>query len=297
MTHMPSKLKIWIDSTRPKTLAAAVGPVLIGAALAFDAGGLHVITLLTTLAAAVLIQIGTNLSNDYFDYVKGADTEERTGPVRATQAGLVSPAAMLAASVAVFGLAAVLGLYLVFRGGWPILVIGVLSILCGVLYTAGPWPLGYLGLGEIFVLVFFGPVAAGGTYYLQAGSINTVVIVAGLAPGLISTAILAVNNLRDRHTDKLTGKKTLAVRFGKRFGVFEYISCLIMASLVPIVLCWITRGHFGCLISLIALCVAWKSIYSVYSKGDEAALCNQVLGDTGKFLVLFSVLFSVGWVL
>ncbi|MHC5180249.1 MAG: 1,4-dihydroxy-2-naphthoate polyprenyltransferase, partial [Planctomycetota bacterium] len=249
---MPSKLKIWIDSTRPKTLPAAVGPVLIGAALAFDAGGLHVITLLTTLAAAVLIQIGTNLSNDYFDYVKGADTEGRTGPVRATQAGLVSPAAMLAASVAVFGLAAVLGLYLVFRGGWPILVIGVLSILCGVLYTAGPWPLGYLGLGEIFVLVFFGPVAAGGTYYLQAGSINTVVIVAGLAPGLISTAILAVNNLRDRHTDKLTGKKTLAVRFGKRFGVFEYISCLIMASLVPIVLCWITRGHFGCLISLIA---------------------------------------------
>ncbi|MHC4289090.1 MAG: 1,4-dihydroxy-2-naphthoate octaprenyltransferase, partial [Planctomycetota bacterium] len=184
---MPSKLKIWIDSTRPKTLPAAVGPVLIGAALAFDAGGLHVITLLTTLAAAVLIQIGTNLSNDYFDYVKGADTEGRTGPVRATQAGLVSPAAMLAASVAVFGLAAVLGLYLVFRGGWPILVIGVLSILCGVLYTAGPWPLGYLGLGEIFVLVFFGPVAAGGTYYLQAGSINTVVIVAGLAPGLIST--------------------------------------------------------------------------------------------------------------
>jgi 1,4-dihydroxy-2-naphthoate octaprenyltransferase len=296
MTQSQSKVKIWINSTRPKTLWAAVGPVLIGTTLAFDGGGFHAITFLATLAAAVLIQIGTNLSNDYFDFVKGADTEERTGPIRATQAGLVSPVSMLRASVGVFGLAAIFGFYLISRGGWPIMVVGVLSILSGILYTAGPLPLGYLGLGDLFVLLFFGPVAVGGTYYLQTHSINAIVIIAGLAPGLISTAILAVNNLRDRQTDKAAGKKTLVVRLGRGFGIFEYIACVVATSVIPVVLCWFTKGHYGCLISLIALFFAWKSIHAVYSKGDDATMCNQVLGDTGGFLVLFSILFSVGWI-
>jgi len=297
MSQSQSKLKIWIDSTRPKTLWAAVGPVLIGTALAYCDTDIHIAVFLATLAAAIFIQIGTNLSNDYFDYVKGADTEERTGPVRATQAGLVSPVEMMWASVGVFGLAAFLGLYLISRGGWPILVVGVVAILSGILYTAGPLPLGYVGLGDVFVLFFFGPVAVGGTYYLQVRSINPIVIIAGLAPGLISTAILVVNNLRDRRTDKTAGKKTLVVRLGRGFGVFEYITCVVAASAVPVVLCWITKGHYGCLASVLALCIAWKSIYAVYSKGDDAVMCNQALGDTGKFLVLFSVLFSVGWVL
>ncbi len=297
MTQSLSKLEIWINSTRPKTLWAAVGPVLIGTALAYGDTRIHVGVFLATVLAAVFIQIGTNLSNDYFDYVKGVDTEERTGPVRATQAGLISPAAMMRASVGVFGLAAVLGLYLISRGGWPIMVIGVLSILSGILYTAGPFPLGYMGLGELFVLFFFGPVAVGGTYYLQTHSINHIVVIAGLAPGLISTAILAVNNLRDRRTDKTAGKNTLVVRLGRQFGVFEYIACVIAASVVPVALCWITKGHYGCLISLLSFYMVWKSIYAVYSKGDDAPSCNQVLADTGKFLVLFSILFSVGWVL
>ena len=297
MSQSQFKLKIWVNSTRPKTLWAAVGPVLIGTALAYCDTQIHFGILLVTLGAAVLIQIGTNLSNDYFDYMKGADTEERTGPVRATQAGLVSPVAMMRASVGVFGLAALLGLYLISKGGWPILVVGVLSILSGILYTAGPFPLGYMGLGDVFVLFFFGPVAVGGTYYLQTHAINPIVIMAGLAPGLISTAILSVNNIRDHLTDKTAGKKTLVVRLGRSFGIFEYIACVLTASLIPLVLCWTTKGHYGCLISLLALYTARKSIYAVYSKGDDAGTCNQVLEDTGKFLVLFSVLFSVGWIL
>ncbi len=292
-----AQFKIWFLSIRPKTLPAAAGPVLIGTALAYGDRPIHIGIFLATILAALLIQIGTNLSNDYFDYVKGVDTKERTGPVRATQAGLVSPAAMMWASVGIFGLAAVLGLYLISRGGWPIMVIGILSILSGILYTAGPLPLGYVGLGELFVLLFFGPVAVGGTYYLQTHSINPIVIIAGLAPGLISTAILAVNNLRDRRTDKAAGKKTLVVRLGRKFGVFEYIACVVTASLIPVVLCWITKGHYGSLVSVFALYTAWKSIYAVYLKGDDAPTCNQVLEDTGKFLILFSVLFSAGWVL
>ena len=286
-----------MNCMRPKTLWAAVSPVLIGTALAIDGGGFHLLIFLATLTAALLIQIGTNLSNDYFDYIKGADTEERTGPVRATQAGLVSPVAMMRASVGVFGGAALLGLYLIFQGGWPIMVVGVLSILSGILYTAGPFPLGYVGLGDVFVLLFFGPVAVGGTYYLQTHSINRIAVLAGLGPGLISTAILAVNNLRDRLTDKTAGKKTLVVRLGRSFGIFEYIACVLIASLLPVFLCWITKGHYGCLISLFALYPAGRSIYAVYSKGDDPGTCNQVLEDTGKFLLLFSVLFSVGWIL
>lgn len=297
MSQSQSTLTIWINSTRPKTLWAAVGPVLIGTALAYNGGQFHVVTFLATLVAAVLIQIGTNLSNDYFDYVKGADTEERTGPVRATQAGLISPAAMMRASIGVFGLAAVLGLYLISRGGWPIMIIGVLSILSAVLYTAGPFPLGYIGLGDVFVLLFFGPIAVGGTYYLQTRSIDSVVIIAGVAPGLLSTAILAVNNLRDCQTDKIAGKKTLIVRLGRGFGVFEYIICVTAAFAIPFVLCWVTKSHYGCLVSVLALYAAWKPIYAVYSKADDAAMYNQVLGDTGKFLLLFCVLFSVGWIL
>ncbi|MFZ9033507.1 MAG: 1,4-dihydroxy-2-naphthoate polyprenyltransferase [Anaerohalosphaeraceae bacterium] len=297
MSQSHSKLKIWINSTRPKTLWAAVGPVLIGTALAYCDTQIHMGIFLATLTAAVLIQIGTNLSNDYFDSVKGADTEERTGPLRATQAGLVSPVAMMRASIGVFGLAALLGLYLISKGGWPILVVGVLSILSGILYTAGPFPLGYLGMGEIFVLFFFGPVAVGGTYYLQTRAINPLIIMAGLAPGLISTAILAVNNLRDRRTDKTAGKKTLAVRLGRQFGIFEYIACVLLASFIPVVLCWITKEHYACLVALFALLTARKSIVAVYLKGDDAETCNQVLEETGKFLVVFSVLFSVGWIL
>ena len=202
-----SRVQIWIMAARPKTLWAAVAPVAMGIAMAADAGGMHIPAALAALFGAVMIQIGTNLANDYFDYRKGTDQPGRLGPTRVTQAGLVTPHAMRIAITVTFSLAVVAGAYLVWRGGWPIVAVGLLSILFGFLYTAGPYPLGYNGLGDIFVLIFFGPVAVGGTYYVQTLDINTAVLIAGLAPGLFSVAILTVNNLRDIGTDAEAGKK------------------------------------------------------------------------------------------
>ncbi len=293
---MQSKLKTWIQSARPKTLWAAVGPVLIGSAMACADGSLNIAVLLATLLAALLIQIGTNFANDYYDFVKGADTTDRVGPVRATQAGLVTPAQMRRAFIITFGLALLLGVYLVWRGGVPILIIGVASVVCAVLYTAGPFPLAYIGLGEVFVLIFFGPVAVAGTYYLQTLSINANVIIAGLAPGLLSTAILAVNNFRDIETDKIAGKKTLAVRFGCNFGIAEYISCIAVACLVPLYLSISSRSHYFCNLSLLTGIIAVVPIKTILSKPDPETL-NNVLAQTGKLLLIYSVLFSAGWLL
>ena len=213
--NISNYLQVWLSAIRPKTLGAAVSPILIGTTMAFADGKGHALAALAALLGALLIQIGTNFSNDYYDYIKGADTEERLGPVRVTQSGQVRPKTMLRNFVMVFGLATLVGIYLVFRGGWPVVIIGILSIASGILYTGGPWPLGYLGLGDLFVLIFFGPVAVAGTFYVQALEITPVVIFAGLGPGLLATALLAVNNLRDEPTDKKVGKLTLAVRFGQ----------------------------------------------------------------------------------
>jgi 1,4-dihydroxy-2-naphthoate octaprenyltransferase len=287
-------LKIWLASCRPKTLTASIAPVLIGAAMAFNDGKINSLTLTLTFAAALLIQIGTNLANDYYDFVKGADTETRVGPTRATQAGLVTPAQMKLAFLLTFGLAAACGLYLVYVGGVPILVIGLVSIICGILYTAGPIPLAYYGLGDIFVLVFFGPVAVGGTYYLQTQTINSAVIIAGLAPGLISVAILTVNNLRDIATDKAANKKTLAVRFGAKFAITEYIASIIAACLIPVILCVWLKSNCWSTISTLTLLIAIGAIKTILSKPDAETL-NQMLARTGKLLIIYSVLFAIGW--
>ncbi len=292
---MDTKFKIWVDALRPKTLPATAAPVLIGAAIAFDDGAIQPMVLAATFIAALLIQIGTNLANDYYDHFKGADTEQRLGPVRATGAGLVTPSQMKAAFVIAFALAAAAGLYLVYKGGVPILIIGLASIACGVLYTAGPFALGYTGMADVFVLVFFGPVAVGGTYYLQTGTINSVVIIAGLAPGLLSTAILTVNNFRDIETDKQAGKKTLAVRFGYNFAIFEYSFCVIAGCTLPIIVCVISGNWPNCL-SLIAILFAFKNIKIIRTQPDGGT-SNKLLADTGKLLLIYSVLFSVGQVL
>ena len=289
-------IRIWLDSARPKTLPAAVAPVLIGAAMAYSAGHWHGGILAAIVFSAVCIQIGTNYANDYFDFVKGADQDDRVGPTRATATGLVTPRQMLMATVVTFGFAALAGLYLVWTGGLPILLIGLASIVSGVLYTAGPYPLGYVGLGDIFVLVFFGPVAVGGTYYLLADSVEPEAIVAGLAPGLIATAILVVNNVRDRQADEAAGKKTLAVRFGHGFGVAEYVFCLLGGVSVPAWLVIATRGHSACLLALLALVPAAFLIRKMTQMPDPATL-NAMLGETGRLLIVYSVLFSVGWVL
>lgn len=303
-----SKLKIWALSARPKTLLAALGPVTIGAAMALADGGIHFTTLILTFAAAILIQIGTNFANDYYDFIKGTDTSERTGPTRATQAGLVSPSQMKKAFITTFALAIILGAFLVLRGGLPIVIIGIASVICGILYTAGPFPLGYTGLADLFVLIFFGPVAVGGTYYLQTLDINSNVLIAGLAPGLLATAILTVNNLRDISTDKSAGKKTLAVRFGYNFGVGEYLFCIIAACLIPVLLCnantylygenlcpCVARNpHLFSMISILTLIAAWRPMKKVCSKPSAAEL-NNLLAQTAMLLIIFSVLFSIGW--
>lgn len=291
----PSKVKIWLDSCRPKTLPASIAPVMIGAAMAYDIFRIDMLILALTFAAAILIQIGTNLANDYYDFIKGADTSKRQGPVRATQAGFVKPAQMKAAFLLAFALACVCGLYLVFKGGIVILLTGVISLALGVLYTAGPFPLAYYGLGDFFVLVFFGPVAVAGTYYLQTKTVDVAVMIAGLGPGLISTAILTVNNFRDKDTDRSAGKKTLTVRFGGRFSVIEYAAALIGACIIPVWLCLIKRSNWLCLLAVATIVPAGLLIKIICSKPDGQTL-NNLLARTGKLLILYSVLFSIGWI-
>ncbi|UCD62691.1 MAG: 1,4-dihydroxy-2-naphthoate polyprenyltransferase [Candidatus Zixiibacteriota bacterium] len=290
-----TKFQALVLAARPKTLPAATAPVIIGTVMAVESAGFHLASAVAALIGALLIQIGTNYANDYFDYQKGVDDESRLGPTRVTQAGLISPAAMKMATMAIFALAILDGLYLVWRGGWPILIIGIASILFGILYTAGKYPIGYLGLGDIFVLVFFGPVAVGGTYYVQTLAINWMVLVAGIAPGLFSVAILTVNNLRDVDSDRASGKKTLAVRFGITFARLEYLLSIIVACLMPLVLVLSVGSRPYIAVAIVVVIVAIPSFKVVFSSGGIAL--NEVLAATGKLLLLYSLLFSVGWLL
>jgi len=291
-----SKFQIWILAVRPKTLWAAVAPVVIGSAMAYESAVFALLPALMALLGAIAIQIGTNLANDYYDFKKGADSGERLGPMRVTQAGLVSPKAVKNTAILAFSIASVAGVYLVYLAGWPIVIIGVVSIVFGVLYTAGPYSLADLGLGEIFVLIFFGPVAVAGTYYVQAMTITNETIIAGLGPGLFSVAILAVNNLRDIDSDRIAGRKTLAVRLGLRFARYEYLIAVIVASSVPIRPYTLRPEHPWLFLTLIVSLIAIPSIRKVFTSRDGEVL-NKVLADTGKLLLLYSVLFAVGWIL
>lgn len=285
-------LAVWLEATRPKTLPAAAAPVAVGTALAAGHGGLHWPAALAALLGALCIQIGTNYANDYFDFKKGADTEERVGPRRATQAGLVTPRAMKVAFLLAFLAATLVGAYLMYRGGWPIIAIGVASVASGILYTGGPYPLGYNGLGDLFVWIFFGPVAVGGTAYVQTLAWRTEDLVVGGAFGLVSTAILVVNNLRDAETDAPVGKRTLAVRLGKRAVRVEYALCLGLAIALPLVYSP-ERPWLWLLLGLVPFAIALTR--QVVRR--EGAALNPMLGATGKFLLLFAAVFCLGWLL
>ena len=287
-------LRVLFLAVRPKTLSAAVAPVMIGTTMAYAGGQGHAGAAFAALAGALLIQIGTNFANDYFDYLKGADNEERLGPLRVTQAGLVAPETMFRNFVLTFGLAALVGLYLVYRGGWPIALIGLLSIASGILYTAGPCPLGYLGLGDLFVLIFFGPVAVCGTFYVQALEVTEIVFYAGLGPGLLATALLAVNNLRDEPTDRKAGKLTLAVRFGPAFARAEYLALFASAVMLPVLLAsWLNGKWYACISALIII-PGYSAIRQIIS-GVSGRELNQTLSTSGKLIILYSILFSIGW--
>lgn len=290
------KAQIWWMACRPKTLPAAAAPVIVGTAMAWDAGRFHFGSALCALLGALLIQIGTNLANDYYDHAKGTDTPERLGPTRVTQAGLASPNAVFLAMALTFLAACIPGLYIVWRGGWVFVIVGLLSILSGILYTAGPWPLGYLGLGDLFVFVFFGLIAVGGTFYVQALELSANVLWAGSATGLFSVAILTVNNLRDIDQDRKGGKRTLAVRFGRTFAKVEYLICILSGGLLIPAGLALHNGRWGVLLSAVVVLLAFSTIHTVFSQEDGPAL-NRALALTGKLLLLFSLLFSAGWLL
>ena len=277
-------------AARPKTLPAAVAPVAMGSALAERDDVFMVTAALAALAGAVFIQIGTNFANDYFDFRKGTDDDERIGPKRATAAGWVAPRTMKRATVIAFGLAMLAGVYLVGLRGWPMAVLGIVSIILGVLYTAGPKPLAYVGLGDLFVLVFFGPIATAGTYFAQAGEFTTASWIAGLAPGLISTALLTVNNLRDIEGDRRSGKRTLAVRLGATFAKSEYVLCIVLASLVPIALhMYFDFPKVMLLAALICVMAVPLMIKVVQSKSGQPL--SSPLAGTGALLILFAITF------
>lgn len=291
-----SRLQIWLLAARPKTLPAAATPVIMAGAMALADGVFHLQSFLAALLGGLLIQIGTNYANDLFDFQKAVDTGERLGPLRITQAGLVTAAQMRTATISVFALAFVVGIYLVMRGGLPIVIIGLTSILFGVLYTAGPYPLGYIGLGELFVLVFFGFVPLAGTYYVMALKTNTEVILSGLAPGLLSVAILVVNNLRDIDTDRIGGKRTLAVRFGRRFARIEYVVCVVAAILYPAFHYVLFHSHPNTLLACLTIVPAGPLVKTVLTSTDGKTL-NDALASTGRLLLIYGLCFSVGQLL
>lgn len=287
----------WIMASRPKTLWAAACPVMIGSAMAAEVGAFHAPSAVACVLGALLIQIGTNFANDYSDGVKGTDSGERFGPSRAVASGLIKASVMKGAVIVTFIAVFIPGMYIVYRGGPVYLVIGVTSMVSGLAYTGGPYPLGYHGLGDLFVLVFFGPVAVGGTYYLQTGDLPQVVLIAALAPGLFSVAILTVNNLRDIDGDREAGKRTLAVRFGKGIAKAQYMACtMIAAAVVPGILVAITGEHRYAFLGTAALVFCLPSYRRIFRYTDPRAL-NATLAATGQALLLYSVLFSAGWLL
>lgn len=280
---------IWIAAARPRTLPAAVVPVVVGTAcVEHPAWG----PALAALGGALAIQIGTNFANDVFDAERGADGPDRLGPRRAVAAGLIAPAAMKRAMVAAFAVACAFGLYLVAAAGWPVAAIGIASVLAGIAYTGGPYPLGYHGLGDAFVLAFFGFVAVCGTAYVQAGRVPAIAAWAALAVGALATAIIVVNNLRDRAGDARAGKRTLAVRLGRRGSLVEYALLLATAYAVPLELA-VGYGRPWCALPLVSLPLALARVRGLARAVDGAAF-NACLAATAQLLLVHGVLFAGG---
>lgn len=287
-----SRAMAWMHAVRPKTLVAGAVPVMVGSAVAFRDARFAPLPALLALVGALLIQVGTNLANDFYDYKKGADTASRLGPLRATQQGWLAPAAVLSGALTAFALAMAVGVFLVAIAGWPILVVGLVSIAAGYAYTGGPFPLGYHGLGDLFVLLFFGFVAVGGSYFVQTLSLRPVVFIAALPVGLLGVALLAVNNVRDAPTDASAGKRTLVVRWGIGFGRGEYVACVAVSALVPVLLWASGATSPWVLLALGALPLAVGPVRVVLT--EEGAPLNQALAATARLQLAFGLLFALG---
>jgi len=290
----PGIVRTWMLAARPPTLTAAAVPVLVGTAAAIRVGDFSLGVFAAALAAALLIQVGTNFANDVFDFERGTDTDERLGPPRVTQTGLLKPRDVRFGMVVAFGGAALLGLYLAYVGGWPIIAVGLASIVAGVAYTGGPWPFGYHGLGDLFVFCFFGLVAVCGTYYLHTGDVSGLSIAAGCAVGCPVTAVLIVNNLRDRATDGRTGKRTLAVRLGDRVTRWQFAATIAAAYVLSLAMAVITSPWL--LLPLLSLPLAARLVSPVLG-GTEGRALNITLKATAQFTLVFGVLLAVGFLL
>ena len=287
---IPSTAGAWILASRPQTLAAALAPVAVGAACAHAAGGLGLDATLAALCGAIWIQIGTNFANDVFDYEKGADTGERLGPTRAVQAGLLDARAMRHGMWTAFAVATLAGLYMTWIAGWPMLVIGAASIVSGIAYTGGPYPLGYHGLGDVFVMIFFGFVAVCGTAFVNLGTVPEIAWWASVPVGALATAILVVNNVRDRKSDVEAGKRTLAVRLGRAGGVAEYVVLMVASYAVPAALVLTGRAGPWMLLPLLSLPVGVA--LTVQLQRREGPPLNATLVGTARLLVVYGVLFA-----
>ncbi len=287
-----SKTEAWFLASRPKTLPAAVVPVLMGTAIAIHDSSFKPLAALVALICAVLIQVGTNFVNDLYDHLSGKDTAERTGPRRALASGLITVNEMKLGIIITFSLTFFLGLYLVFLTGWIVLMIGILSIIAGIAYTAGPYPLAYNGLGDIFVFLFFGFVGTIGSYYVQAESVNALAFWASVPVGALITNILVVNNYRDIEEDEGSGKLTLAVKFGKKFTRLQYVLFSLLSYITPFIVYFTYKPSLYLFLPILSVPLSIKLIIMIYTLNGTDL--NKTLELTAKLSLLYGVLFAVG---
>ncbi|MCF8412979.1 MAG: 1,4-dihydroxy-2-naphthoate polyprenyltransferase [Melioribacteraceae bacterium] len=282
----------WLLASRPKTLLASLVPVFVGGSIAIFNNVFHGPAFAIALICSALIQVGTNFTNDLFDHLTGKDTEKRVGPTRAVSSGLIKVSEMRFAVYFTFGLSFVLGLYLVYLGGWIILLIGIVSIFAGVAYTAGPFPLAYNGLGDIFVFLFFGFVGTVGTYYVQALEFSWLAFWASIPVGALITNILVVNNYRDRIEDRQNGKNTLAVKFGAKFTRIQYVTFMVLSYSVLFLVYVTFKQSLLIFLPLISLPLAVKLIVMIYNL--EGTELNKALELTAKLSAIYGILFAIG---
>ena len=290
-----ANIQIWFEATRPKTLPAALCPVMVGSSMAYHDGLFNWIPSLICLSFALLIQIGTNFANDYLDGVKGTDTEARIGPLRAVASGSVQPLAMRRAALIVLALAFILGLSLIFYGGWWMLLIGASSVICAWLYTGGPYPLAYNGLGDLFVILFFGLIAVACTYFVQALQITVDAFLLGLASGLVINNILVVNNYRDLEEDILASKRTLVVMMGRRFAQLQYLGSTVLAATILLVLAWKQHAFW---LGLAGVPLSYGVV--IGARLHRLTTAEEFLGvlkASGMIVAAFGILVSVGLLL
>lgn len=293
---IPGRVGSWVMASRPMTLPAAVAPVVVGTAMAAFRGVMEVLPAAAALVGALLIQIATNLANDYFDYRKGGDADDRVGPTRVVQAGILAPGAVLRATVFVLAAATLVGVYLVWVGGIPILVIGILSLICAVAYTGGPFPLAYHGLGDLFVLVFFGLIAVVGTYWVQVREFESDLLLAGIGVGTLVTAILVVNNLRDIASDERAGKRTLAVRLGASGTKVEFLLLVLVAGVVPPLGVVVFGWPPWTLLALFGLGPVLRTVDTIFTYLQPSEL-NPALHEVARGVTWYSGLLAIGFVL